>query len=723
MNEPTQRLRNTLGFGLDAPTRGSWSWIVHVAELTAWGTAAVVFLVLHSTDLPRATYRSGLLLVGLLTGWVVMTFRVILPRARRVESLARLTLIVGLAFAGVSYALLRAHVPSIQLAFVPVIVVVGLLTNLAGGLVAALAATAEYLAIAAVAGALPGPVVIALNAAIFALAGSVAGLLTRELRSHYSGELHEHRIAIAVRQRLLAVLDAVGEAIVFRDRHGLVRIVNERAEELFHIDAGAYLGRPAVELLRTVARQTEDPEGFMESFQELRDDPERELRLAVEQILPARRELRLMSRPTLDESGELVGRIDVYSDVTESVARAGEIERLYEEARKTAESYQRGLLPTQVPSLPRVNLVAHYIPAAGRRAVCGDFYDFVALEGGKQGVVLGDVCGIGPVAANDAALTRYTLRSFASEVDELERLVARLNHHVGRHFDPERFVRLLVGVLDPERATLDYINAGHVPPVVFRARSGKVEWLSEGDMVLGVDPDSRHDAARVDLDPGDMVVFYTDGVTEASRAGRPFGQGKFADLVGDYGVGTPGELVQAIRRAVEAWVGDDELRDDIALLVCQIVPDATLQEPTRELVVPNDSSRLGDGRDFVAGFLVDVRASVEASQEMLLAVGEAIANACRHGRRAEGRSEIRVRCSLEGSDVVVTVSDDGGGFDVSAYDSTRLPDRFASGGRGLFLMRQFVDSCDIDSSPQGTTVKLRRRVVPEVTASPRSDGA
>jgi len=716
MRESTRLLRSRLGSPPGAASKGSWSWIVHIAELTAWGTVGVVFLIVHSAELPRATYRAGVGLAALAAAWVVVTFRVLLLRRRRLEPIASVSLVVGLALAGAAYALLRPHVPSIQLTFVPVIIVVGLLTNLAGGALAAAFATLEYLTIAVLANALPGPIVLALNAAIFGLAGSLAGLLTRELHAHYSGEQHEHHIAVAVRQRLLAVLDAVGEAIVFRDRHGLVRIVNQRAEELFELDAGTYLGKPAVELLRTIARQSEDPEGLMERFQELRDDPERELRLAVEQILPARRQLRLISRPTLDETGQLVGRIDVYSDVTESVAHAAEIERLYEEARKTAESYQRGLLPTAVPSLPRMNVVAHYIPAAGPRAVCGDFYDFVPLDGGrKQGIVLGDVCGIGPVAANDAALTRYTLRSLASESDDLERLLTRLNEHMGRQFASERFVRLLIGVVDPERASLEYINAGHVPPVVFRARSGKVEWLSEGDMVLGVEPGALYEATRVDLEPGDMVVFYTDGVTEASRDGRPFGQGKFSDLVGDYGVGTPGELVQAIRRAVEAWVGGGELRDDIALLVCQVAPDATLQEPTRELVIPNEAARLGDARDFVAAFLVDVRASVEVSQEVLLAVGEAIANACRHGRRAEGRSEVRVRCSLEGDEVTVTVSDDGGGFDVSAYEANALPDRFASGGRGLFLMRQFVDSCEIQSTPQGTTVTLRRRVIEPAT--------
>ena len=699
-----------------ATHRGSGRWILRVAEATAWGTAGVLFLILHSADLTAGTYRAGLVLVTLLALWIFVTFRVVFPRVRRPGVVAFVTVLVGLVFAGAVYGLLRGDVPSVQLTFVPVILVTGLVTGVWGGLTAAGVATLGYLIAAELSGELPGLAGAALHICIFVLSGSVAGLLSHELRTHYSGEQEGHRIATAVRHRLLAVLDSVGEGIVFRDRQGIVRIVNQRAEELFDIAAGDYLGDPVVGLLRTVARQTEDPEGFMETFQALRDDQELELREWVEQIIPDRRQLRLHSRPTFDDSGTPVGRIDVYTDVSESVARAAEVERLYEEARKTAESYQRGLLPSGVPSLARLNLVAHYIAAAGRRAVCGDFYDFVPLDEGRQAVVLGDVCGVGPPAANDAALTRYSLRSFATEESDPAALLDRLNLHLVSQTSPERFVRLLLGVLDPERGRLEYASAGHVPPVIYRARTRKVEWLSERGTVLGVDARAAYEAERVELEAGDMLVLYTDGVTEAARGGRPFGQGKFSDLVEQYGVGTPGELVQAIRRAVEAWV-DGDLRDDLALLVCQVVPETTVGEPARELVVPNEPARISDVRSFVASFLADLRAPVESSQEMLLAVGEAVANACRHGRKPEGRSEIRVRCSADDEIVSVTVSDEGPGFDPSSVQRDELPDRFASGGRGLFLMSQLVDSVAFESSSDGTTVTLARRM--EGAGAPR----
>ncbi|MGH2747996.1 MAG: SpoIIE family protein phosphatase [Actinomycetota bacterium] len=693
--------------------RGSWRWTLRIAELITLVTAGLVLVVLHATDLPARTYIRGLILVATLSILMLALFR-ILSISTRWRRWAGVTgVIVGLAYATWTFALLRGRVPEAHLIFIPVIVVSGILSGPLQAFVTALLAVGAYWAAADILGEPLDSIAGTLDSAVFLLTGLVGGLLASELRSHYRAEQESGRLATAVRHRLLAVLDAVDEAIVFRDRLGVVRIVNQRAGALFEIDPSEHLGDPAVELLRTIARKTEDPEGFMETFQDLRDDPDLELRVWIEQILPERRKLRLFSAPAFDETGVSIGRIDVFTDITESVRRADEIERLYESARKTAESYQRSLLPDTVPSLPRVNMVAHYIPAAGRRAVCGDFYDFITLPHGRIGIVIGDVVGAGPAALSEAALARYTLRSFATEMPNPGRLLEWMNGYLGSQLSPDRFVRLVFGLLDPERAVLEYANAGHVAPVLYRAKTQSVERLSDGDLPLGVIKNVGYELNKVELEPGDMLILYTDGVTEAPRHGRPFGQGKFSDIVKEYGVGTPGELVQATRRAVDAWVSG-ELRDDLALLVFQVVPDRTLEEPTRELVLPNEPARMGEVRMFVASFLADVRVPVEVSQEVLLAVGEAAANACRHGRPPdEVRSEVRIQCALEGEEVTVVVADDGRGFAPEAIVPNGLPDRFAAGGRGLFLIHQLMDDVDIDSSAEGTTVRMTRRIAEE----------
>jgi serine phosphatase RsbU (regulator of sigma subunit)/anti-sigma regulatory factor (Ser/Thr protein kinase)/PAS domain-containing protein len=690
--------------------KGSWRWAVHIAEMTAWGTAALVLVLLHTSDLSSREYGWGLALTGALVVFLVVLFRGVIPRFGPRRRVLAVSFGVDLAFACALFGLLRGDVPGMQLIFIPVIVATGILGRVPEAFVAPGLAFAGYYAAAEITGDAPEAASAALTAGVFLLSGGVAGLVARELRQHYRAEREEHRLATAVRHRLMAVLDAVDEAIVFSDRHGIVRVVNRRAAEIFKLDPDEYLGLVGVQLLRSLARKTEDPEGFMELFQKLRDDPEVELRREIEQIIPARRQLRLYSSPALDETGALVGRIDVYTDISDSVARAAEVERLYDEARRTAESYQRSLLPDTVPSLPRVSLVAHYVPAAGSRAVCGDFYDFVSLPDGREGIVLGDVCGIGPAAVGDGALTRYTLESFAEEEPDPGALLERMNAHIYEHIPPDRFVRLIYGVLDPERAVFQYANAGHVPPVLFRCRTGEVEWLGEGGLALAVEAEAEYKVGRVELHPGDMLVLYTDGVTEAPRHGRPYGQGRLLDLVKAYGAGTPGEMSLALRRSVDSWVDDGGLRDDLAILVCQVVPDAALYEPSRELVLPNETARLRQVRRFVFEFLSDLRAPVDVTSEVVLAVSEAAANACKYGRRPMGRSEIRVQCVVQGQDIAVTVADDGPGFDAESGNGHRLPDRFASGGRGLFLMRELMDDVRFECSDNGTTVTLTRRL-------------
>jgi serine phosphatase RsbU (regulator of sigma subunit)/anti-sigma regulatory factor (Ser/Thr protein kinase) len=512
------------------------------------------------------------------------------------------------------------------------------------------------------------------------------------------------------------ILDALDEAIIFSDAGGVIQQINRRAAELFEIDAKDFLNGPRVALARTVALQTEDPDGFMETLQQLRANPSKELRFEIEQVLPVRRNLRMYSGPAPAPNGGL-GRIDVFADISVSVRRANEIELLYEQARAAAESYRGGLLPEGIPSLPRFNMVAHYIPAADGRSVCGDFYDFVPLSEGRMGLVIGDVCGTGPRAANDSALARHSLRYLATEERDPGRLLERASEQIRAQIGSERFVRLAFVLLDPERAMLGYSTAGQAPPILYRAETKEVEWLEDGGLPLAVEANPHYETARRKLDPGDMLILYTDGVTEAARRGRPFGQRKLGDLVKQYGVGTPGEFIQALRRAVGAWVGGGELRDDIALLVSQVVPDTAVDEPTRELVLPNEPARIREVRRFVGSFLADVRAPVDTSADILLAASEAAANACRYGRRSETWSELRIQCRLERQDVVVSITDVGSGIDPARFEVAQMPVPFASGGRGLFLMQKLMDEVTTESSEEGTTVTLRRRVFDQAGSS------
>lgn len=128
------------------------------------------------------------------------------------------------------------------------------------------------------------------------------------------------------------------------------------------------------------------------------------------------------------------------------------------------------------------------------------------------------------------------------------------------------------------------------------------------------------------------------------------------------------------------------------------------------VAIANEPANASDMRSFVGDFMTRTEIPEDLADEILMAVGEVVANACRHGRRRTGPGEVALRCEIRDGHVVITVTDDGPGFDVASVIQSGVPDLLSSGGRGLFLMHQLMDRVDVDSSAAGTTVVLERRL-------------
>ena len=126
--------------------------------------------------------------------------------------------------------------------------------------------------------------------------------------------------------------------------------------------------------------------------------------------------------------------------------------------------------------------------------------------------------------------------------------------------------------------------------------------------------------------------------------------------------------------------------------------------------IPNDPANASDMRSFVADFMSGAQITEDVADEILMAVGEVVANACRHGLRTTGIGEVGLRCEVHDSLIAIAITDDGPGFDVESVIQAGVPDLLSSGGRGFFLMRQLMDRVDVDSSAAGTTVVLERKL-------------
>ncbi len=253
----------------------------------------------------------------------------------------------------------------------------------------------------------------------------------------------------------------------------------------------------------------------------------------------------MMAAP-LFRRGRLLGSLAVYTSeprrftpeehallriVANQAALAIELNRLHEERVRyreierdlaAAAEVQARMLPARAPRLKGYRLSGWSHPW---RYVGGDFYDYVRLSHGRLALVIGDVSGKGVQAALLMATIRAALRTQLESCDDLPTVLRRVNRTLYRDTRPEQFVTLFVGILMPEDRALTYVNAGHNPPLLFRAR--RARRLTRGGIPVGLMPDSDYEPGTVHLRPGDVLLLYTDGFTDVlCDHGRIFGEAR-----------------------------------------------------------------------------------------------------------------------------------------------------------------------------------------------------
>jgi sigma-B regulation protein RsbU (phosphoserine phosphatase) len=277
-------------------------------------------------------------------------------------------------------------------------------------------------------------------------------------------------------------------------------------------------------------------------------------------------------RISLAESSK--GRLAAFADQVAVAVHNMQLLRRTEQAlaRKMEEltvgqEIQRSMLPRSVPDLPGWEFAAFYREA---RIVGGDFYDFYRLPGKPQrlGLVVADVADKGVPAALFMALSRTVIRSTALSGRGPASTLLRANELILEDSASDLFLSAVYGVLDVESGRLIYANAGHNRPLWVRASTGRVEELGARGIILGVVEEIELEEQRIDLAEGDVLLFYTDGITEAMNArGELFDDERLqAVLAGNHGT-SAGDLLQAIIAAVDAFTAGAEQSDDVTCFV------------------------------------------------------------------------------------------------------------------------------------------------------------
>jgi serine phosphatase RsbU (regulator of sigma subunit) len=261
--------------------------------------------------------------------------------------------------------------------------------------------------------------------------------------------------------------------------------------------------------------------------------------------------------------------VELAQELARRCATAIDNARLYTERSYIARTLQESLLPIELPDIPGVEAAARFRPTGEGNEVGGDFYDM--FETGTRGwaVVMGDVCGKGPDAAAVTALARYTLRAAAMRERLPSRSLAVLNEALLRQRDDRRFCTVAYAYIEKldRGARVGVACGGHPLPLLLR-EDGRVEAVGEPGTLLGVVPDPDLEDRAVTLEPGDSLIFYTDGVIE-SRGDSHIDERRLAELIGTCaGAGADAIAAKVEEAAVLSQGGNP--RDDIAVLVLRV---------------------------------------------------------------------------------------------------------------------------------------------------------
>ena len=279
-----------------------------------------------------------------------------------------------------------------------------------------------------------------------------------------------------------------------------------------------------------------------------------------------------------DQLGELAGSFNEMTGSIEGLLQTAAEKKRLEEELRIARAIQMSLLPRGPLDVPGLAITALCVPA---REVGGDYYDFFQLPGERLGILIADVSGKGTSAALYMAELKGLVLALSQRYDSPRDLLVEVNRIISEHLDSRSFITITYAVIDLPAGVMTFCRAGHTPLIFLPGPSANMpsaKVLTPNGMVLGLRIDGAAakfaellEEERVDLSPGDVIVLYTDGITEAMNPESDlFGESRLSRIVEEHGHLDSGELRERIMREIEAFVGSADQHDDMTMILLKV---------------------------------------------------------------------------------------------------------------------------------------------------------
>jgi serine phosphatase RsbU (regulator of sigma subunit)/anti-sigma regulatory factor (Ser/Thr protein kinase) len=372
--------------------------------------------------------------------------------------------------------------------------------------------------------------------------------------------------------------------------------------------------------------------------------------------------------------------------------------------RSVAATLQRSILRDRLPGIPALAFAARYLPGSAEAEIGGDWYDAIPLREGKVGLAIGDVVGRGVGAAARMAHLQGAVRAYALEGLRPSVVLERTDAFA-QALERPGMATLLYAILDPEATTLRFASAGHPPPLLIHPDGEGHFAEGRAGAPVGTVGFPVYEETVVAVEQGTTVLLYTDGLVERATVALPEGM----EALQAAARGVPADP-SALCRLLPERVLQGPPEDDIALLAVRLEP---VDGERIDLQLPADSESLAPMRRALARWLKAAGAEDSEAYEILVAAGEACANAIAHAYPA-GDASFEISGARRSDTLEITVRDHG----------SWRPPRGEVRRRGLTLMETLMDEMEVDKAERGTTVTLRRRLRrrPQPVPAGASDG-